>query len=129
MIARRPLLLLGALLALGCSDSTGPARLNGSWTHDYGFPGSSLSFTLATAGDAVSGAGTWTGEACCSGTVTITGTDSGGDVELDFAFTSTGGVAINNTYHFAGRLIDRNTLFGAITSGGTTSAYEYRRVR
>lgn len=128
MIARRPFVLLGALLALGCSDATGPARLNGSWTHEYGFPGSALTFTLATVGDAVSGTGSWTGEACCSGTVAITGTDIGGDVQLDFAFTSTAGAAINSSYHFAGRLIDRNTLFGAITSGGTTSPYEYRRV-
>lgn len=129
MTARRTLLLLGALLTLGCSDSTGPARLNGSWTHDYGFPGSSLSFTLATVGDAVSGTGTWMGEACCDGTVTITGTDTGGDVELDFVFTATSGLILTYSYHFSGRLIDRNTLVGTITSGGTTSAYEYRRIR
>jgi hypothetical protein len=129
MKARLPLLLLGALLAIGCSDVTGPARLNGSWTHDYGFPGSSLSFTLATVGDAVSGAGTWTGEACCSGTVAITGTDTDGDVELDFVFTATGGMVPAFSYHFSGRLLGPNDLVGDIRSSDTILEYAYKRVR
>ena len=129
MKVRPLLLLLGALLAVDCSDSTGPARLNGSWTHDYGFPGSSLSFTLATQGDAVSGTGIWTGEACCSGTVAITGTDTDGDVELDFAFTSTGGAAINSSSHFSGHLLGPDILAGDIRSNDTVAPYEYRRVR
>ena len=129
MISRHPLLLLGALLAVGCSDPTSPARLNGVWTHDYGFAGSSLSFTLTTHGTLVSGSGTWTGEACCSGTVVITGEDTGGEVNLDFLFTANGGVPPASTSHFTGRLVDPNTLSGINASGGTSSPYEYRRVR
>lgn len=129
MTAGHLLFLLGALLAIGCSDSTGPARLDGSWTHDYGVSGNALSFTLTTQGDVVSGSGTWAGEACCGGPVTITGTDRNGAVDLDFAFTATGGTVPNYSHHFSGRLVDSNTLAGDIRSSDTVLSFDYQRVR
>lgn len=129
MTARHPLLLLGALLTLGCSDSTAPARLDGSWAQQFTIPGNSIAFTLTTQGNVVSGAGTWTGEACCAGPVTIVGDDTGGDVNLDFTFTANGLGMRTFTTHFTGHLTDPNTLSGVTTNGGTSSPDEYRRVR
>lgn len=129
MNARHRLVLLGALLAIGCSDSTAPARLNGTWASPFTVPGNGLQFTLATAGDVVTGDGSWTGEACCSGTVQIAGTSTGGDVSLDFTYTTTAGAPLpTRTAHFEGRLMDVNTLAGT-TNGDQTTTTIYQRVR
>lgn len=126
----RRLALLGTLLVLGCSDSmsTLPSAVYGVWTHDFGFPGSSLNFTLSTQGNAIAGHGTWTGEACCAGTVTISGSVAADVVTLDLDFTSTsGGNVPPYTEHFEGRLVAPNLVSGVMTSGGQSTAYTYRR--
>ena len=53
MRIRHRLITLGALLALGCSEPTAPAPLDGTWRQDLTVAGSSLEFTLSTRGDAV----------------------------------------------------------------------------
>jgi hypothetical protein len=122
------MVVLGTLLALGCSDTTSPAHLNGTWASDFTIPGSGLEFTLATNGDAVTGAGQWTGEACCSGSVQIVGTATSDGISLDFAFTANGGVVPPHTNHFTGRLTDENTLTGTMTSGDQVFSVGYHRV-
>ena len=125
----RYFLLLGALLALGCSDATSPARLAGTWRQDLVIPGSGVAFTLTTNGDAVSGAGEWTGEACCSGPVTVTGTTSDGDVTLSLSFVANGNVVPPRTETFEGRLVGANVLAGTISDGaGSSGTVTYRRV-
>jgi hypothetical protein len=94
----RSLLVLAACTAIGCTSdlSTGapathpddlngplhPQDLTGSWTAVGEVPGSSEHWTLATADTGVSGTGTWTGEACCAGTLSIAGFVSGDSVHL-----------------------------------------------
>ena len=124
-------ILLGALLTLGCSDLTSPERLNGTWRQDITIPGSGVEFTLTTNGDAVSGVGTWTGEACCSGHVTVDGSENGGDVRLSLTFVAEQGAIVPpRTEMFEGRLVDGNTLSGTIGSGGNAPvSVSYRRIR
>lgn len=130
MRARRHLILLGALLTLGCSELTSPTQLDGTWREDMTIPGNFVQFTLTTSGDAVSGTGQWVGEACCGGPVTVTGDATGGDVRLSLSFVANGNVVPPFTATFAGRLIDSNTLSG-VTSGGSgnPTPTTYRRVR
>jgi hypothetical protein len=130
MRARRHLILLGALLALGCSDSTSPGLLDGTWRQDITIAGNSVEFTLTTSGDAVSGTGQWTGEACCGGPVNVTGDVTGGDVNLSLSFVANGNVVPPFTARFAGRLIDSNTLSGVVVgANGDSASASYRRVR
>ena len=130
MRARSCRLLLGALLTLGCSDLTSPERLSGTWRQDITIPGSGVEFTLATNGNAVSGTGQWTGEACCSGTVTVDGNETGGDVKLSLTFVADAGAIVPaRTETFEGRLVDANTLSGTIGGGAAPATVSYRRVR
>src|SRR5215468_10541303 len=78
--------LLAALAIVGCGSdlSTGVIikDLNGSWTELGLVVGSSQHWTLATHDTMVTGTGTWTGEACCAGTVTVSGYVSRDSVHL-----------------------------------------------
>lgn len=129
MKIQRTMVLLGALLSLGCADPTSPARLNGTWARDSSIPGSALSFTLATQGDAVSGGGRWSGEACCDGSVQIVGTATDAGINLDFAFIGDARAARVTAFteHFTGRLTDANTLAGALTTRNYLDSVTYRR--
>lgn len=119
----RPLyLLLGVLISAGCHDLTAPDSLGGTWKQAHTFPGNSLSFSLAINGDAISGSGKWTGEACCDGTETIIGTDVAGTVTLEFAFVTRGGAfPPPRTSRFIGRMTGRDTLVGTFGSDPATS--------
>src|SRR5579862_8569693 len=105
MTLLRKTIFLVSLLGLGCADSSAPSgQLNGTWTHDYSIPGMGFQMTLATQGNAVSGTGTWAGEACCAGTVSVTGTLTDGALKLDLTQTTTSGAVIAPpfTSHFEG---------------------------
>ena len=126
----RNTIVLVSVLGLGCADSTAPAaHLSGTWTHDYSIPGMGFQMTLAAQGNAVSGTGTWAGEACCAGTVSVTGTLTDGTLELDLTETTTSGVAIPaaSTSHFEGILL-ANVLSGTLSQNGQSTPYSYRRV-
>jgi hypothetical protein len=132
MRVRRYLISLGVLLTLGCSDLTSPRLLDGTWTQDEEIPGNSVQFTLTTSGDAVSGSGQWTGEACCGGPVAVSGDATGGDVRLSLSFVANGSVVPSFNATFAGRLINPNTLSGVIVRGsgsgsGSPAPVTYRR--
>lgn len=123
-------ILLVATLALGCAGApTYPSSLDGAWREDLTLPGNSLQFTLTTNRNAVSGSGTWTGEACCSGAVTITGDAATAEVNLTFVFVAMGGAVPPRTSRFAGRATDINTLSGLLVTGGYSSPTTFRRVR
>ncbi len=55
----------------------------------FGLAGSGEQWTLVLSGAVVSGTGTWSGEACCSGAVSLTGLLSGDSVHLDLVYTQT----------------------------------------
>jgi hypothetical protein len=85
----KSLLAFAICAVLGCgsdlSTSTIPlvgTDLNGSWTQLGNVPGSSEQWTLSTADTVVSGTGSWTGEACCAGTLTVSGYMSRDSVHL-----------------------------------------------
>lgn len=131
MKLQRRVSLLAAVLLIGCKDATWSVQpgLDGKWTHDSGIPGSSLQFTLARNGTAVSGSGTWTGEACCSGTVTVTGTVTGDVIDLDLAYVVTQGADVGRTFteHFEGSFISPVSLLGRLTVNGQSTTYGFRK--
>jgi hypothetical protein len=130
MTFRRQVSLLGVILSFGCSEVTGPAsEVNGAWTHDYQIPGMGFEMTLSTRGNVVSGSGQWTGEACCSGPLSVTGTVGDAWVKLDMTFSYTGVLTPSFTQHFEGRILWPNTLSGTLTENGQSIPYSYRRMQ
>src|SRR5690242_11684955 len=71
--------------------SSGGSALAGTWGQDGEVPGSSFVMTLAVNNGTVTGTGTWSGEACCSGTIAVSGTTDGTHVSLDYTLTTTSG--------------------------------------
>lgn len=84
-----------SLLSLGCGrDATSPAvellrDVPGTWVAPLAVPGSGEGWTLSLSGTDVVGDGTWEGEACCSGTVSITGTIRGDSLHMDVVYRQT----------------------------------------
>ena len=96
--ARRVLAIAGtatAFVALGCGrDSTSPGveilrDAAGTWAAPFSIAGSGEQWTLSLSGTEVTGSGTWSGEACCSGTVSITGAVRGDSLHLDVVYRQT----------------------------------------
>jgi hypothetical protein len=103
------------LVAVACSSTVGPGSINGNWAEDGEPPGSSFEMDLVANGSTISGTGTWSGEACCSGTLAVSGTFDNGAVHLDITETEewpTAGAAIPS--HFDGKLV-LNKLLGTLT--------------
>ena len=123
---RRSIFLV-SLLGLGCANSTAP-ELSGTWTHDFAIPGMGFQMTLSTQGTAVTGTGTWVGEACCSGTVSVSGTVTDGGLKLDVTQTTTAGAQTPPfTSHFDGIVLP-GVLSGTLTQNGQSGPYSYRRL-
>jgi hypothetical protein len=122
--------LLGVVLTLGCTNTTAPAaKVNGTWIHEYQIPGMGFRMTLSTQGSVVSGSGTWMGEACCSGSVAVSGTVQDAAVTLDMTFTTEQGAPRPPyTEHFVGRVVASDTLSGTLTQSGSSAPYSYRRM-
>jgi hypothetical protein len=118
LIRRSAFLLATSLLA--CSDSTAPSAstLNGTWSRLGEVPGSSERWTLTVTGSSIAGTGTWSGEACCGGTLTVTGTIDGDAIHVDVtlvAVASFGSVRPDVHEHFDGTLAGADTLVGTGT--------------
>jgi hypothetical protein len=128
MTLLRKAALLGLLLSLGCDNATSPAlAVTGTWTHEYQIPGMGFVMTLSMQGRGISGTGTWSGEACCSGTVAVSGAATGGLIELDITQVATAGALVPPIKsHFEGRVI-LGILSGTITAGDTSTPYSFRR--
>jgi len=121
-------LLAGLLIVAGCSSTTSPSFLDGTWSQDNTFPGSNLQFTLNTNGSAVSGSGSWSGEACCNGVVTITGTQTGVGVSLTFDFVTTAGAMLPpRTSQFTGTVAGATVLRGTFVSGSSSTDVAFHR--
>ena len=77
MRIRQGLLAAGRIAAAvaACSDtlSPSPRNVDGTWAEEGEVPGSSNVWTLSVSGTDVVGTGTWSGEACCGGTLAIVG--------------------------------------------------------
>ena len=105
--------------AASCADSLAPsaATLDGSWSVQNEVPGSSEVWNLAVSGDTISGEGSWTGEACCSGTLTVSGNIVHDSVHVQVVFAG-GPLGRANTYFFVGALASRTELVGTSTRLG-----------
>jgi hypothetical protein len=86
---RKTMSVLSALVVIaavsGCSNSTAPIGISGTWLNVRA-PGNSLQMTLTLNGSALSGPGTWCGEALGCGKTTVAGTMTGGQVHLVTTF-------------------------------------------
>ena len=115
-------------VAAGCADSgpLSPERLNGRWAKPDEVPGSSFAWTLAVDGSRVTGTGTWSGEACCGGTIAVAGDVTNGEVRLDVTVTTTSGGALGQPLHyrFDGPVPVANVLQGVITYDDGKTAVE-----
>jgi hypothetical protein len=102
----RPALSVLCLVVLGCSSTLGPGSIDGRWIQEGEPPGSSFEMDLVANGSTISGTGKWSGEACCSGTLAVSGTFDNGSVDLDITETEespTAGATIPS--HFDGKLV------------------------
>jgi hypothetical protein len=88
---------------------------------------SGLTFTLSTSDYVVSGYGTWASEACCTGFVTIGGTEVGGTVSLDFAFITQGSSNPPRKAQFMGRMTGKNTIVGTFGTDPTATDVVFLR--
>jgi hypothetical protein len=107
--------LVLAVAANGCSDSIGPESIVGLWEMDNSPAGNSLQISLVLNGSAVSGQGSWCGEALGCGSTSTTGTAMGNRFHL--VTTEDNGV----TETFDGSLTSTNSLAGSVresSSGG-----------
>jgi hypothetical protein len=107
-------LLLG-VAASGCSDSIGPESIVGLWAQDNMVPGSGLEISLTLDGSAVSGPGTWCGEALGCGSTSTTGAATGNKIHLITTFDD------GRVEMFDGTLTSSNTLVGSMR---TTSSVQ-----
>ena len=101
-------LVLLAVAASGCSDPVSPQLIVGLWEQDGSPAGNSLQIQLALNGSAISGQGSWCGEALACGLTTVTGTASGNRIHLVTAFDS------GEIQTFDGTLTSSNSLGGSV---------------
>ncbi len=108
--------LLLAIVVGACSDTSGPGFIAGKWAQDFSFPGSYFEMNLTNNAGMISGTGDWCAEAGPCGTVAVTGTTSGGAVQLDLAITATlpSGI-LYSIQHFDGHLTTFASLRGLLT--------------
>lgn len=109
--------LVTACLALACEGN--PVRptastLDGAWSRLDEVPGSSEHWTLAVEGNSISGTGTWSGEACCAGTLTLVGSIANDSIHVDVTLTVALGAGPRPDIHehFDGALATPKLLVG-----------------
>ena len=125
---RLALLSVVCLAACGGSDRIAPTpeTLQGSWVAMNEVPGSGERWDLTVEGSAITGTGIWSGEACCSGTLSLVGTISGDSIHLDLTVVTTNAARDRAPYHesFDGVLESRTVLRGTIRLDDGTSGVE-----
>ena len=118
--------IVAAILSIACAAdraSSPNALLDaaGTWNALGEVPGSGEQWKLSVAGSAVTGTGTWTGEACCGGNATISGTAVGDSLHLDIAYSRLVPVRDTGVYssgHLDAVLTTRTDFVGTFTRGG-----------
>jgi hypothetical protein len=118
----RCLLALAVWTLASCNGATVPTNsLDGHWVAVDELPGFGLSLVFATTNGAISGSGTWAGEAIVGGDVMATGVIERGNVTLDLTYNHVyEGAPIGDTFtkHFAGRLTSHDNLEGTVSTNG-----------
>jgi hypothetical protein len=141
MILNRRLAFIGvfagfATLALaGCGDTaTGPfvptaSSLNGDWQRTLQVPGNSERWLLTLTGTSIAAGGSWSGEACCGGTVTGSGSVAGDSIHLDLNFfdgTTTTGTP-RFTEHVDAAQTTMDDIEGTATRAGVAAPIHMQR--
>ena len=112
---RSALSTLLLVAAMGCSNTLAPSSIDGRWATPFTVPGSSFEMDLVANGSVISGTGAWSGEACCSGTVAVTGTIENATVHLDIVQTVVSPPSgFTDFSHFDGSLFVDGILRGTI---------------
>ena len=122
-------LLCAACFALACGgDLVAPSAntLQGSWAAMDEVAGSGELWDLSVQGSTITGTGSWSGEACCAGTLSLTGAISGDSIHLDLTFVVTNSANPRAPFHqhFDGALTSRTVLRGTVTNDDGTSGVE-----
>jgi hypothetical protein len=113
-----------ASLAIACrgSDLLVPTadRLQGTWAAMDEVPGSGEAWDLTVQGSEIMGTGSWSGEACCSGTISLGGTIVGDSIHIDLTFVKTNPPPTTQQFqeHFDGVLESATVLRGSISRDG-----------
>src|SRR3954467_4584647 len=110
--------LWGMLLAMalsGCSNSSEPGTIDGTWVSPFTVPGNSWSMDLSASGSTVTGTGRACGEAAACATITVPDAVEGAKVPLDFVASDFRpppgpGSPTTTTSHFDGALIGSTSL-------------------
>ena len=122
------LLSLVCLAACGGSELVAPTpeTLQGRWATVNNIPGSGESWDLTVQESNISGTGSWSGEACCAGTLSLTGTIVGDSIHLDLTVVTTNSATPRAPYHkhFDGALTSRTVLQGTVSYDDGTSGVE-----
>jgi hypothetical protein len=114
---------------MGCSgDLVAPSAktLQGSWAAMDEVPGSGELWDLSVQGSSISGTGSWSGEACCAGTISLTGAIAGDSIHLDLTFVVTSSANPRAPFHqhFDGALISRTVLRGTVRNDDGSTGEE-----
>jgi hypothetical protein len=122
-------ILGAACLLMGCSsDLVAPSAqtLQGSWEVMDEVPGSGQIWNLTVQGTSISGTGGWTGEACCSGSLSLTGAISGDSIHVDLTFVVENSANPRPPFHehFDGALRSRTELRGTVRNDDGSSGME-----
>ena len=122
-------ILGAALLVVGCGDglvAPSAKTLQGSWAAADEVPGSGELWDLSVQGTSISGTGSWSGEACCAGTISLTGAIAGDSIHLDLTYVVTSSASPRDPFHkhFDGALISRRVLRGTVHNDDGSSGEE-----
>ena len=123
-------LLSTLCLAVACTGSDlvtpTPETLQGRWSTVNEIPGSGESWDLTVQQSAISGTGTWSGEACCAGTLSLAGTIAGDSIHLDLTVVTTTSASPRAPFHkhFDGALTSSTILRGTVRYDDGTSGTE-----
>ncbi|HMI56852.1 MAG TPA: hypothetical protein VK511_02280, partial [Gemmatimonadaceae bacterium] len=86
--------------------SSSAPSVTGQWARHETIPGNFFGMSLVSQGSAISGTGSFQGEAGIGGTSTVTGSITGNTVNLDFALVSQlPDGPLTSTEHFTGTLL------------------------
>lgn len=114
-----------AAASMGCgADVTLPTSslLNGTWSRLNSIPGSAETWSLTATGASLSGTGTWSGEACCAGPLSLTGSVSGDSIHVVVTLSITqGNPRPDFQERFDGVLESRTILRGVVSIDGSPS--------
>ena len=122
-------ILCATCVVVACSgDLVAPTAktLQGSWATTDEVPGSGELWDLSVQGSSISGTGSWSGEACCAGTISLAGTITGDSIHLDLTFVVTSSASPRAPFHqhFDGALISRTVLQGTVHNDDGSSGVE-----